>query len=246
MNCQLRANSLFAIGLVAAAGATAYPYGTRFESISRFALPPPMEPLLQIPQIPSATPIFAEWIAHGSGCRARSNTRGDVTMERVAEVAGQKNIHTVRFHLDQLQLSSARMPPNTPLDFAKECAIRVQVMPPAGKRIKSLFAKTSVVSVKSVGTKLTLAGTLKIGALVLGQRIVIHQATAQQAGEEPFELAPGSTPDQSFPSLNCSEPKLGGFDFTWIAERRATTDHVFVEVSDAKVLELAVELEDCK
>lgn len=242
MHRHLRTNGLWAIGFVMAVGAASYPHGMQFASTHRFALPAPQKPT----PAPPETPIFAEWIAQGSGCHAKSNKTGDVTMERVPEDPGKNGIHIVRFHLDQLQLTSARMPPKAPLDFAKECAIRVQVIPPAGKRIKNLLAKTSVVSVKSAGTKLTLAGTLKIGVQILGQKIVIQQATSQQAGEEAFELAPGSTPEQSFPGLNCSEPKLGGFDFTWIAERRETTDQVFVEVSDDKVLEMVVEVEDCQ
>ena len=242
MHCQLRMFGLSAIGFVALVAAASYPYGTPYDGEYRCVLPTPQEPAPPAPE----TPIFAEWIAHGSGCHAKSNMTGDVTMERVREQTGKNDIHIVRFHLDQLQLTSARMPPNTPLDFAKECAIRVQVIPPAGKRIKNLLAKTSVVSVKSAGTKLTMAGTLKIGAQTLDQKIVIQPATSPNAGEELFELAPGSTPEQSFPNLNCSEPKLGGFDFTWIAERRASTDQVFVEVSDAKVLEMVVEMEDCR
>lgn len=246
MFCHVRANSLFAMGFVAAVAVASYPHGASFRSTSRFDMPAPQEPPPKNLQTTPEGPIFAEWIAQGSGCHAKSNNTGDVSMERIAGGAGKNDFHMVRFHLDQLQLASARMPPNTPLDFAKECSIRVQVMPPAGKRIKSLRAHTSVVSVKSAGTKLTLAGTLRIGAQVLGQKIVIQQATSEYAGEETFELAPGAAPDQSFPSLHCSEPKLGGFDFTWIAERHETTDKVFVEVSDDKVLEMVVELEDCK
>ncbi len=241
MHCDLGTNRLLALGFVAVVGTVAYPHGRPFDAEYRFALPTPLEPA----PVFGETPIFAEWIAQGSGCHAKSDKAGDVTMERLPGPTDKNGIHVVRFHLDQLQLTTARMPLNTPLDFAKECAIRVQVIPPAGKRIKNLFAKTSVVSVKSAGTRLTLAGTLKIGVQTLGQKIVIQQATSPQAGEETFELAPGSTPEQSFPSLSCGEPKLGGFDFTWIAERRVLTDHVFVEVGDAKVLEMVVEVEDC-
>ena len=119
------------------------------------------------------------------------------------------------------------------------------MIPPAGKRIQSLYAQTSVVSVKSAGTKLTLAGTLKIGVQVLGQEIVIRPAGTAHAGEEAFMLFPGSLPEEAFPVLRCEENKLAGFDFTWIADRQEVSDAVFVEVAGSKILDMVVELDDC-
>ncbi len=241
MHCHSKPGILVTVGLVAIAAGASYPGRGPFTSGNQLA--PPTTP----PEAPKAaeTPIFAEWIAHGSGCRAKSNMAGDVFMERIAQGAQSQDRYAVRFHLDQLQLSSAGRAPDAPRDFAKECAIRVQLMPPAGKRIKGLRATTSVLSIKSAGTKLTLAGTLKIGLQTLNQRIVVEPVGSIQAGYEAFDLAPGSRAEQAFPQLQCGEPKLGGFDFTWIAERNVKTDDVFVMVSDDKVLEMVVDLEDC-
>lgn len=246
MNCNSRMRILSTIGFVMVVAMASYPHGVRWNSTELLVLSPRSAITPQFPQITPQAPVFAEWIAHGSGCHAKSNQAGDVVMERIAQRAGVNDVHTVRFHLDQLQLTSAGRDSNAPRDFAIECALRVQVIPPAGKRIKLLRAQTSVVSVKSVGTKLTLAGTLKIGAQTLGQKIDIQPAGQKFAGNVFFDLAPGSEIDQSFPRLACGEPKLGGFDFTWIAERNAMTDEIFVEVSDDKVLEMVAELEDCQ
>ena len=242
MHIPLRVANLWRIGIVVVAAAVSYPYG-----LSRDATNAPETTQLPPSVLPDGgeVPVFAEWIAHGSGCHATSIAAGDVSMERIVYGVTKNDVHVVRFHLDQLQLTSAGRAPNAPLDFAKECAIRVQVIPPAGKRIRALYAQTSVVSVKSAGTKLTLAGTLKIGVQVLGQKIVIQQAGNVDAAEEAFVLFPGSVPEQAFPLLRCEENKLAGFDFTWIAERHNAIDAVFVEVADAKVLDLVAELEEC-
>lgn len=241
MHCHSKPGILVTLGLVVIAAGASYPGRGPLTSSNQLA--PPATQTER--QTAVETPIFAEWIAHGSGCRAKSNMAGDVFMERVAQGIQNHDRYAVRFHLDQLQLTSAGRAPDEPRDFAKECAIRVQLMPPAGKRIKGLRAKTSVLSAKSAGTKLTVAGTLKIGAQTLEQRIVIQPSGNTQAGYEEFDLAPGSGPEHAFPQLQCGEPKLGGFDFTWIAERKAMTDGVFVTVSDDKVLEMVVDLEDC-
>jgi len=233
---------LWPMGVVIVVAAISYPYGSSFNSIVL-----PVDPRAARGTVPESgeVPVFAEWIALGSGCHAKSNEAGDVSMERIANTGAKNDVYVVRFHLDQYQLTSAGRPPNEPLNFAKECAIRVQVLPPPGKRIRSLYANTSVVSVKSAGTKLTLAGTLKIGAQTLGQKIVIRQAGTASAAEEAFVLFPGAEPDEVFPALSCEENKLAGFDFTWIAERHDNTDAIFVEVAADKVLDMVAELEDC-
>ncbi len=242
MHGPLRVANPLCVGIVVMAAVASYPYGS-----SRDGVTPPVTNQMTSTVLADGgeLPVFAEWIAHGSGCHATSTAAGDVSMERITTGGPKSDVYVVRFHLDQLQLTTAGRPLNEPLDFAKECAIRIQVIPPAGKRIQSLYAQTSVVSVKAVGTKLTLAGTLKIGAQALGQKIVIRPAGTAHAGEEAFVIFPGSLPEEAFPVLRCEENKLAGFDFTWIAERKEVSDAVFVEVADSKILDMVVELEDC-
>jgi hypothetical protein len=80
-------------------------------------------------------PLVREWFALGSGRRAKSDMPGDVTMDVVAGNSTQSNRHQYTFHLDQFRLTSARRLSDAPVRFAKECAIRLAVQPPKGKRI---------------------------------------------------------------------------------------------------------------
>ena len=215
-------------------------------SFTEVRSPGPSTGSADVPPSGTDARLFFEWVAHGSGCHAMSSNPGDVAMEILPVQEEGGGVHVARFHLDHYKLASAGRPPEAPLKFARECALRLQVGPPSGKRIKSVKAKTGVVSSKSRDTKLTLAGVLKIGAQTIGEEIVVYEAGADHEHEEnALSLAPGKKPEESFPALECMEKKLVGFDYTWIVERRGRSDEVLVELSGERVLDLIVELEDC-
>lgn len=189
--------------------------------------------------------VFREWVAFGSGCRARSGEPGDVTMERRTLRSGGRVIHRARFHLDHYRLTTEDRPDGEPLDFARECAIRVQLVPPPGERIARVTARTRVASTKSESARLTVLGELKLGPASLGRKLVVHgPGEALDGREDVFRLAPGA--EEAFPRLACAQSKLVGFDATWLAERPAAADQVFVELSGDRVLDLDAELSDCE
>ena len=196
------------------------------------------------PSAPGAeAEVFQEWLAFGSGCRSRSTEPGDVTMRReLIERDGQR-VHAARFTLDRYRLTGEGRPDDAPPAFARECAIRVQVATPPGKRIRRAIATTGVVSSKSPQAKLVLSGTLKLGMATLGKKLVAYDAGSAHGDKEDTFLL---TPDEgALPQLGCGEHKLLGFDFTWIAERRDGTDQVSAQLSGGRELLLEVELEDC-
>lgn len=194
-----------------------------------------------------AAPVFREWLAFGSGCRARSTQPGDVTMERFTLDSGSKVVHRARFHLDRYELTTMDRTDEQPLDFARECAVRVQLVPPAGKRIAGVTARTRVVSTKSESTRLTILGELKLGAASIGRKLLVYEAGAEQvAREDVLRLAPGASPEEAMPEVACGAGKLVGFDYTWIAERPAAADEAFVKLSGKRVLDIDAELADCE
>lgn len=193
-----------------------------------------------------APPVFQEWIALGSGCRAGSDREGDITAERFTEREGGRVIHGIRFHLERLRLASAEQAPETALSFARECGIRVQVGPPSGRRIAGVSAATRVLSSKSERTKLTLIGTMNFGAVILRQGLVVYEAGAAHAHKESaFNLVPGAKPEEALPAMPCATGGLLGFTYSWIAERRSRSDEVAVEVAGDRTLELRAVLADC-
>lgn len=223
---------------VAAPPATAAPAAETAE--------PPVAPPPPAGEVDTEQPVFRDWIAFGSGCRARSDEPGDVTMERATVESGGRVVHRARFHLDQYRLTSADPPPGDPLDFARECAIRIQLGPPPGMRIARVTARTGLVSSKSEGVKLTLLAELKIGVALLGRKLTVHEAgVAHDGWKQVLRLVPGTKPDERLPELACAEGKLVGFDSTWIAERTAPTDEVSVELSGTHVLDIDAELAGC-
>jgi hypothetical protein len=251
MNLRLRRT---AIGVTLFA-ATATLLAAAVSSLFRAAPPPPAQgggaPDQELSPAPNAEaaeppPVFRDWLALGSGCHARSGDAGDVTMERFTLVSGSSVVHRARFHLEQYRLQTADRAAGEPLDFARECAVRVQLGPPAGKRIARVAARMAVVSSKSEGVKLTVLEELHLGVAILGRSMIVHESgSAHEDRRDDFDFVSGARPGEVLPPLGCSEGKLVGFDSTWIAERKAPSDQVTVRLEGDQVVDIDVELSDC-
>jgi hypothetical protein len=194
----------------------------------------------------TATPVLNDWFALGSGCRAKSDVPGDVVAEPLAADPARPNVHRVRFHLDSYKLASPMVTEGVGLKFARECAVRVNINPPAGKKIVKVTARTQVAVDKSAPVKLTVASELKLGKQSLAKNLsVTPEGEAVQGRLDDVYLVPGGEGAESFPTLECGEPKIIGFDYTWIAERKAQADGVNVRVGGDRALEIEAELADC-
>jgi len=156
-------------------------------------------------------------------------------------------VQRARFHLAGLRLTDADRPADRRLSFAKECSLRVQVGPPPGQRLVDVTARTRVISTKSEGLKLTLAAALRLGAARIALQLVGYDAAElHQDREESMMLSRSAHADEPFPSLGCAEPKLIGFDYTWIAEPTGSGGDVSVEVAGhARVLDVDAALAAC-
>ena len=171
--------------------------------------------------------VLNDWFALGSGCRAKEDLpESDVQRELLPADLTRPNVHRVRFHLERFVFH-----PEGPLTqpLARECAIRINVNPPPGMRLSALTARTRVDSTPAEGIQLTLHEELKIGSVSLGDRTTIttrtKERTAGSPSSEAVELPSSSDAGSAvlgFPALACAEPKIIGFDFTWLAERVAS------------------------
>jgi hypothetical protein len=155
-------------------------------------------------------------------------------------------VYRARFHLDQFHLSPADLKDPTLLKFARECSIRLNINPPAGKKVTNITANTQFAVDKPEGTKLTALTELKIGNATLGKVQGDYSSMETIKGrDEVISLKPGTAADEQFPSLQCTEPKIIAFNYTFIAERGSASEDVNVKMTGAKTLEIEAELSDC-
>ena len=164
----------------------------------------------------SASPAaFSEWFALGSGCRAKFDIPGDVTQEISPVPSQHPGYQRIRFHLPKLHLNGSHQL-KTGRDFGRECAIRLKVAPEATHKISDVIAETSLDIEKPKGVQLTVATELKIGQSIIDARQEILEAAASSTGRrKPITL--GGKPNEAlYKPLQCGEPKIVGFDYTWI------------------------------
>ena len=192
-------------------------------------------------------PVLNHWFALGSGCRAKDDIPGDVTVETLPADPLRPNVYRARFHLNDLKLASDANGAATPVKFARECSVRLNINPPQGKKVTRVIANTSLVEQKSAAGKVTVVSELKIGNQMLGRTETVHEQGQSLTGkEEVISLVPGTKPDEQFPELECAEPKIISFNYTWLAERSSVKDEVHVTLGGAKTLDIEAELTSCQ
>lgn len=192
-------------------------------------------------------PVLNDWFALGSGCRAKSDVPGNVRMESLASDPARPNLHRVKFTFTNLELHGDTADKDV-LQFARECAVRLNINPPAGQKIVDVRAQTAVVTSKDLGASLDINAELKIGSASLGSvRKTLASAARLETSEEKVELASDGAKGNPLPSIKCAEPKIIGFDFSWIAKRdRKQITSLSVALGKDKVLIVEATLAPCK
>ena len=200
---------------------------------------------------PQVGEIFGEWFAAGSGCKATFRKPGDVKLE-VQGLAEDGKAIRGRFHLDTFKLSSPPDNPATSISFARECSLRVQVKPPAGKRVRGASAKTRVVVSKDAPVRVQLQNILSLDTQKVGGSFLEIPA-GERVGNRDYDLVLGKgrwegMPEQvqTAPPYECGAMAVFGFDYTIIAHRKEKSDSALIRVGGGpRTLDFAVELEDC-
>jgi hypothetical protein len=192
-------------------------------------------------------PVLNDWFALGSGCRAKSDLPGNVSMEPLPSEPKAEDVHRVRFRFNNFNLKGESVEPSLK-KFGRECAIRLNINPPAGKRIVGLRAVTKVFARKESGPALDLLSELKLGSASLGvvQRRLDNSALVA-AREDVIDLRAGDGAGESLPQLGCGEPKIIGFDYSWIVTRdKSQKGNLQVALGREKSLMIEATLADCQ
>jgi hypothetical protein len=203
--------------------------------------------VLSTPLMASSKPVLNDWFALGSGCRARSDLPGNVKMEIIAPYVSSADTYQAKFVFKDFALTPD-VAVKSPKRFGRECAIRLNINPPAGKKIVSLKAVTKVIATKEPGPELDLLAELKLGSVSLGNaQTKLGDASRVRQREEIIELQADAGSKEAFPQLGCGEPKIIGFDYSWIVTRKSTQRiPMRVELGKEKALTIEAKLADCQ
>jgi len=132
---------------------------TKFLSIMTFSMG------LTGAAIANPKPVLNDWFALGSGCRAKSDLPGNVRMEQI-DSGSEKDLHRVKFYFTDFALEGSKSNLANK-KFGRECAVRLNINPPAGKRLVGLRAVTAVQANKDAGPSLDVVSELKLGSVSL-------------------------------------------------------------------------------
>lgn len=206
-----------------------------------------MSTLVSTTSMAATKSVLNDWFALGSGCRAKSDLSGNVKMEELPADPARPNVYRVKFSFTNFELHGDTADKQVP-QFARECAVRLNINPPAGKKLVELRAQTAIAAGKDVGASLDLLGELKLGAASLGTVRKTLDANARTAiQEESIDLAAGGKSGQALPQMQCGEAKIIGFDYSWIAKReKQELSSLSVELSKDKSLIIEATLAECK
>ena len=194
-----------------------------------------------------AKPVLNDWFALGSGCRARSDLAGNVTMEEAPAFGGDSEKYKAKFLFKGLSLDGAKAD-HASVRFGRECAIRLNINPPLGKKIHAIRAYSKLLVEKPSGLVLDLLSELKLGATSLGrEQYRLSNEEKWKSRELAVKLSGASGSKESFPQLGCSEPKIIGFDYSWIATGvvKGKNTPFSVELAGDRSLVIEADLVDC-
>jgi hypothetical protein len=195
-----------------------------------------------------------DWFAVGSGCKSTHKKLGNV--EFAGFKTSEKGSLIGTFLLKDYRLSSPPTEEKTSLAFARECNVRVQVTPPKNKRVRTVSARTEWEVSKDAPVKVQLQNTLYIDSMRIGASYVEvpagekvgHRNYEIRLAENVFQGIAAEAPVERAP-LGCGQMTVVGSDYTVIAHRKQKSDAALVRLKGEtkdRVLEIALELEDCK
>jgi hypothetical protein len=190
-------------------------------------------------------PVFGDWFALGSRCRARPSQPGDVELEFVPAKALEPNLHVARFHMPAFQLGGEAL--DGGMATSSECSLRLAVNPGAGFRIRDVRAHTSLAGQRPLDSEVRLTEELKLGSFPI-QTVRSSYSAGASARDIPVDVLLGTdTPGGAkHPLLACGENKLVAFDFTWLSRLGASKEPTHVGLAGEKTVDIDIVLEPCE
>lgn len=192
-----------------------------------------------------------DWTAAGSGCRANMKKGGDVEfIDARPDSASGSNVLILRFRFNNYKLSSPPENPNTSITFARECALRVVALPKGKMRVKSIAARTPVTYSKDADVGLKMQYMLRLDGEIVSQSLKEIDAGQEIRNAEDLIVLTGKPSDDALQMAkmnpqSCGSSHMLGFDYTFIAARKNRGDKALVRPANERLLEIAVELENC-
>jgi hypothetical protein len=201
-----------------------------------------------------SAPSIGKWLAVGSGCKGSNTAPNDMKLEtEIVRAEGSVIGLKGSLKLPSYKLKSPLNPPARTITFARECAVRVEILPGKGMRVKTIAgeAKAEFSKEKQVSTKIQslLYFNGEVAAASLNES---PKGEAVGFREVEMKLVPGVFPqgskmEKSTAPSNCGEPFMYGFDFTFVADRTAASDAVEMKlVGENQGLNFGLELEKCQ
>jgi hypothetical protein len=205
---------------------------------------------IETPKNRKKSDFIYDWSALGSGCKGGLEKRnGNVSLALKSNIPPGVNRYQLRFVLEKFKLESPvpKSQGRTNLKFARDCAIRVAVNPPAGKKIQNVEAYTAYSLTKPRNTEMQAMTGLSIGMSTLSTVAMDFQKdeTFSNLIRE-VRLAPGQSPEDKMPETKCGQSKLVGLDLLLLVNRPDDSVVVDMTLADNKVVDIIVDLEDCE
>lgn len=191
-----------------------------------------------------------DWSALGSGCKGGlEKGNGNVSLALKPNIPPGINRYQLRFVLEKFKLESPvpKSQGRTNLKFARDCAIRVAVNPPPGKKIQNVEAYTAYSLTKPRNTEMQALAGLTIGMTNLSTVSMDFQKdeTFSNLVKE-VRLAPGHTTEDRMPETRCGQSKLVGVDLLLLVDRPDDSVAIDMTLADDRVVDIIVDLEDCE
>lgn len=189
-----------------------------------------------------------DWSALGSGCRGQQSVAGgNVELLLNPSQAPSLNRQQLRFQLKTFRLESPvpKSQGPTHLEFARDCAIRVALNPPPGKKIVDIEAVSGYRLSKEGGSEMKTMAQLTLGMTTLATaRLDFSESQVLQRSRHELRLVPQrSAGDMA--QVRCGQSKLLGLDLLFYINRSQPQEKVDMGLQDQQI-EVLVDMEDCE
>lgn len=189
-----------------------------------------------------------DWTSLGSGCKGQQSVEGgDVAFKLNPWVQPSLNRYQLRFNFSRLKLQSPvpKDQGKTNLEFARDCAIRVALNPPKGKRIVDVEAVATYKLSKELRSEMKTMAQLTLGMTTLATTKMEFPATESfKDAQQELRLVPQKTAGD-MAAVRCGQSKLLGVDLLFYINRPDEKAKVDMTLQD-HVMDVVVDLEDCE
>lgn len=174
---------------------------------------------------------------------------GNVSFSLKAPGYSPPNRSQMRFVMEKFKLESPvpKEQGRTNLEFARDCAIRIAIKPPKGKRVRYVEAQTGFEFSKPQNSEMAAFAQLTLGLDTLSNvQMDFKKDELITRIEKPLRLAPGRFVENGMPETKCGQSKLLGLDLLFYVKRPDDSAKINMGLTGEKAVDVVVELVDCE